>query len=78
MRVGEEMEKEIEQEEDEKEAQAINEHRKEEQAEHDVRYKRLMHLLDRSKFYSNFLLERMKVKKEQEKVKVKQTAAIFV
>ena len=31
---------------------------------------RLMHLLDRSKFYANFLLQRMASKKEEEKLKV--------
>lgn len=43
---------------------------KEGSAEHEVRYKRLMCLLDRSKFYANFLLQRMASKKEEEKLKV--------
>lgn len=63
------MEREIVKEEDEKEAQAMEEDL-EEKEQHAIRYKRLMHLLDRSKFYSNFLLERMAAKKEQEKIKV--------
>lgn len=38
--------------------------------EHELRYKRLMCLLDRSKFYANFLLQRMAKEKEEEKLKV--------
>jgi len=68
------MEKEIVREEDEKEAQAMEEDM-DEQEQHAMRYKRLMHLLDRSKFYSNFLLERMAAKKEQEKIKVKRESS---
>ena len=69
LQAGKEMEREIVKEEDEKEAQAMEEDL-EEKEQHAIRYKRLMHLLDRSKFYSNFLLERMAAKKEQEKIKV--------
>ena len=64
------MEKEIVQEEDEKEAQAIDDEDLDEKEQRAIRYKRLTHLLDRSKFYSNFLLERMAAKKEEEKIKV--------
>ena len=39
-------------------------------SEHELRYKRLMCLLDRSKFYANFLLERMAAKKKEEELKV--------
>ena len=69
---GKELLKVIEEEENEKEALAIQDHNSEEKKEHEIRYKRLMHLLDRSKFYSNFLLERMAAKKEEEKQKVTQ------
>jgi len=73
-RAGEEMEKEIVQEEDEKEAQAIDDEDLDEKEQRAIRYKRLMHLLDRSKFYSNFLLERMAAKKEEEKIKQEKIA----
>ena len=70
LKEGNELKKQIEEEENQKVAQALEEHSSEEQEDHDVRYKRLMHLLDRSKFYSNFLLQRMAAKKEEAKIKV--------
>ena len=42
----------------------------EESITEDMRYKRLMCLLDRSKFYADFLLRRMASKKEEEKIRV--------
>ena len=68
------MEKEIEEEEKEKEAKFLEEQNaadnSSEQSSSEMRYKRLMCLLDRSKFYANFLLQRMASKKEEEKIKV--------
>lgn len=49
-----------------------------EQAHYEVRFKRLMHLLDRSKFYANFLLQRMQSKKEEEKMKVQYLCATII
>jgi hypothetical protein len=77
LKEGHELKKQIEEEENQKTAQALGEHASEEQADHDVRYKRLMHLLDRSKFYSNFLLQRMAAKKEEAKIKVEDCTLIY-
>ena len=69
LKEGQELERAIEKEENDKQATLLNE-ADNNQEQHDMRFKRLMHLLDRSKFYSNFLLQRMQAKKEEEKVKV--------
>ncbi len=67
------MKREIEREEEEKQAKFIEAQKAEsscEQSSNEMRYKRLMCLLDRSKFYANFLLQRMASKKEEDKLKV--------
>lgn len=70
LKEGQELAEQIQREEEEKEAQAQAQD-DEDKADHEMRYKRLTHLLDRSKFYANFLLQRMATKKEEEKIKVK-------
>lgn len=68
---GNELSKEIEKEENEKNVKIEDESQNTgNEPLHEMRYKRLMCLLDRSKFYANFLLQRMATKKEEEKNKV--------
>jgi DNA mismatch repair ATPase MutS len=69
---GEDLAREIEQEENEKQAELVEVSKSENQSSNpdEMRYKRLMCLLDRSKFYANFLLQRMNSKKEEERIKV--------
>ncbi|XP_057369062.1 lymphoid-specific helicase-like [Daphnia carinata] len=73
---GEELTKEIEQEESENDARLLKAQQLENQSSQpgEMRYKRLMCLLDRSKFYANFLLQRMNAKKEEEKIKQEKLA----
>ena len=69
---GEDLARDIEREENEKQAELVENVKSESQSGHsdEMRYKRLMCLLDRSKFYANFLLQRMNSKKEEERIKV--------
>lgn len=79
---GEALKQEIEKEENEKQAQMLQDETGlqnfNEPAQQDLRFKRLMHLLDRSKFYANFLLQRMQSKKEEEKQKVRPVSLLCV
>lgn len=73
---GEELTRVIEQEESEKNERLLKAQQLEDQSSQpsEMRYKRLMCLLDRSKFYANFLLQRMNAKKEEEKIKQEKLA----
>ncbi len=72
--------REIEKEENEKLSELAEARKSEYQISNadEMRYKRLMCLLDRSKFYANFLLQRMNSKKEEEKVKVNISFSLFL
>ncbi|XP_046457073.1 lymphoid-specific helicase-like [Daphnia pulex] len=63
--------REIEKEENDKQSELVEARKSENQVSNadEMRYKRLMCLLDRSKFYANFLLKRMNSKKEEDKMK---------
>nr|CAH0110344.1 unnamed protein product [Daphnia galeata] len=73
---GEDLARDIEREENEKQAELVENVKSESQSGHsdEMRYKRLMCLLDRSKFYANFLLQRMNSKKEEERIKQEKLA----
>lgn len=71
IRENEKLEKQIMKEEQKKSASNMKKHMEEmDESQEQLKYKRLMHLLDRSKFYAKFLLEKMALKKEEEKAKV--------
>lgn len=70
LKEGEQLKREIEKEENENELRLTKSLESQGSTLPEMRYKRLMCLLDRSKFYANFLLQRMATKKEEEKSKV--------